>query len=148
MKLPLIPATFPARVSIWLAGSYAIWQGSGIIAGGPQRFGGPSFTVLRQAPHPTLFWGWFLVTAGMLVLAGSLTQLSAVTTVVQRAGLASKTVGLVATAVWSFCFAKGALDAARSIETVPTTGGRTYVYIGLMVLVLVLIDERRPRRDV
>lgn len=147
MKLPMIRATFGARATIWIASAYAIAQGAGIVVGGPQRFAGPSFTVLRQAPHPTLFWGCWLIVAGILILTSSLVLQQVPSTPVRR-GLWAKGVALFAMAVWSFCFAKGALDAARTIETVPTTGGPTYVYIGLGVLVLVLIDERRSRRDV
>ena len=148
MKLPMIRATFAARATIWIASAYAIVQGAGIVVGGPHRFAGPSFAVLREAPHPTLFWGWWLIVAGVLILTSSLGLQQVPSIPVQRLGLWVKGVALFGMAVWSFCFAKGALDAARSIETIPTTGGPTYVYIGLGVLVLVLIDERRSRRDV
>lgn len=147
MKLPLIRATFLARVSIWLAGGYAIWQGAGIITGGPERFAGPSFAVLRgNMEDPTLVWGSVLIAAGAVVLASSLAQ-QASNADVRLSGLVTKAIGLIGIAVWSLCFAKGAFDAAAAIPTLANTGGKTYVYIALAVLVLVLVDERRLRHD-
>lgn len=137
-----------SQLTLWVVGGYAIWQGEGLIRGGPERLAGPSFAVLRRTPEPNLFWGWWLVVAGLLVLAGSALQ-RAKDPDVQLAGLVfSKGLGLAAMAVWSFCFAKGGLDAAAAVPTAATTGGRTYVLLGVWLLLLLLVDERRGRRNV
>lgn len=140
----LIPATILARLTIWMWGAYAIWQGQGIIWDGPERFSGPSFAVLREAPYPTLVWGWSLTVSGALMLLGSILQSLRKD---MRAGFILKGVGCVGVAVWSVVLAVGALQA-RALPGTPGTGGRTYIAVAIAVLILVLVDERkRAHRD-
>lgn len=128
----LIQYTILARLTIWIVGAYAIWQGQGIIAGGPERFGSPSFAVLREVPHdPTLVWGWTLIVSGVLVLFGSASRLILV-----------KAIGLAGVATWSLCLAKGAF-AALAIPSTAPTGGKTYVAIAAICVVLIFVDERK-----
>jgi uncharacterized membrane protein YgdD (TMEM256/DUF423 family) len=132
VNVPTIWATPLARMTIWAFGGYALWQGAGIIAGGPERWAGPSFAVLRRIPEATLVWGSLLVACGALILLGSL---------LRRWWI--KAIGLAGLAVWSGTFAAGALQAARDSHMVANTGGKTYCLIALVAILLIFIDERR-----
>lgn len=130
--LAIVQATLAARITIWAVGLYGIWQGAGIIRGGPLRFAGPTFVVLRLVPFPTLIWGWWLILAGLAVITGSALRQWWV-----------KAAGLIGVAVWSVTFAIGAFQAVRVIPTVPNTGGKTYALIAFVAVVLLFIDERK-----
>jgi hypothetical protein len=141
----LIPASILARLTIWVWGSYAVWQGLGIWIEGPARFGGPSFATLREAPNPTMTWGLSLTVSGLLMIGGSVLQ-STRSYRAQTVGLILKNVGCLGVAFWSVVFAIGALNARQENPTVPGTGGRTYIAIAVTVLILAFVDERKRVR--
>lgn len=129
-----VRASIAARLTIWIWAGYAIWQGMWIVAGGIERWQSPSFAVLRQVPnHPSLFWGILLVTFGTALGVASLLRLFWV-----------KAFACIGIAIWSICFASGALVAAHHNPNMASTGGPTYIAIAVSVLVLVFVDERRP----
>lgn len=129
-RIKTFGASPAARLTIWAFALYAVWQGAGIIDGGPQRWGSASFAVLRQAPHPTVTWGSLLILFGLVVFAASL---------MHRWWL--KLAGLVGIAAWSLLFSAGAFRAAALSETVANTGGKTYALIAAVALILISIDE-------
>lgn len=131
-----VRASIAARITIWVWAAYAIWQGIWIIDGGIERWGSPSFDVLRSVPDPTLFWGLILVVLGVTIFAASVLRLFWV-----------KAVGCIGLAVWSICFASGAIAATKHNPQASSTGGPTYIAVAAAVLVLVFIDERRLRAD-
>jgi hypothetical protein len=142
MKLPLIPSTILARLTIWVWGAYAIWQGLGIVIDGPVRFASPAFTLLRAVPYPTLVWGWSLTVSGVLLLAGSLMQPSRRPRM-QFVGLFLKGAGCIGIGIWSVIIAIGAFNARQDSSTYPGTVGRTYIAVAVSVLILMFIDERK-----
>lgn len=131
LALPHIPATHAARATIWGAGIFGLAQGVGIILAGPDRWAGPSYTVIRQMAPPQV-WGLVAIVAGALVLAGSIARAFTV-----------KAVGLYLLAAWCTAFAGGALAALATVATAGTTGPPTYLLVAYWAAVLTVIDERR-----
>jgi hypothetical protein len=138
----LIPASFLGRIAIWAWGLYGIWQGAWTALGGDQRWGGPTYAVLRQLPHPTLTWGVALIICGVLTLIGSGLQMMRKGKRRAFVGLLLKGAGLVGIAVWCICLAWGGLTAARTYPTAPATAGPTYTAIAVAVIILIFVDER------
>ena len=105
--------------------------------------------LLREAPNPTLLWGWSLTVSGLLMIAGSILQ-----TLPSRQGRRKllgfllKGAGCLGVALWSVVFAIGALSARQDSAIAAGTGGRTYIAIAVAVLILLFIDERKaPAHD-
>lgn len=133
--VPRVGGTITAWLAIWAFVVYAVWQGVGIMLGGPERWNSPGFATLRLAPNPTIFWGTWLVSFGLLVGLGSLLRFFWL-----------KAVGLIGIATWSILFAFGGLVAAATVPTASNTGGKTYVLIAAVAVILTFIDERRHAR--
>jgi len=143
-RVPLIPSTILARMTIWLWGGYAIWQGIGIIADGEERFSDPIYAALNRTPEPTLTWGTMLTLSGVLMIVGSVMQ-SLDGDQRKQIGWLFKGLGCFGVALWCVTFAIGSW-LARDIPTSSGTAGRTYTAIAVGVLILVFIDERKGAR--
>lgn len=132
-RMTRIPATPLGRSMIWLAGVYAVIQGSGMVAGGVDRWSGPSFVVVRQVPGSALTWGAAVALLGLVVVAGSLSR-----------SFHLKAAGLGGLAVWSGAFGAGTLVATMTVPTAATTGGPTYFLIAIALSSLIAVDEGEP----
>jgi hypothetical protein len=141
-RVPLIPASILARMTIWLWGFYSIWQGAGILIDGQERFNDPVYAALNRTPEPTLTWGISLVVAGACILTGSIMQTVKGNEQRRLAGFILKGFGCVCLAVWCVTFAIGGL-LARDIPSSPGTVARTYISIAVAVLLVLFIDERK-----
>jgi hypothetical protein len=131
-RFRVIAATFAARASIWLYSVYSIGQGAGIVLGGDERWHGPTFRYIAQISHPTLIWGLFLASAGLVALVGSLIR-----------NFTAKLLGLSLVVFWHLAFSTGAFAAAASDPSASTTGGPVYLVVALAVVVLTSISEKK-----
>lgn len=131
-----VPVNTLSKVLIWCAGVFAIIQGAGILIGGPTRWSSPSFVVLRQVPHYTLVWGLTATVLGTGILAGSILRNYKV-----------KGLSLFLLSVWSLGFSAGSLAAITALPTSATTGGPTYLFVALVCVILIFVDERSVRRS-
>jgi len=143
-RIPLIPSTILARMTIWLWGFYAIWQGCGVISDGQARFSDPIYAALNRTPEPTRTWGTVLIVSGVLMILGSVLQ-SLRGEPRKQVGWFLKGIGCFGVAVWCVTFAIGGW-LARDIPTSSGTAARTYAAIAVGVLILVFIDERKAVR--
>ena len=126
------PTTISARFAIWSFVIYSLWQGSGILVGGSERWVGPAYTKLREVPGAPASWGWALITLGLMLGTASLLNLWRL-----------KLVALVGISTWSFGFAFGAQYATSTVETAGTTGGPVYLLVCILSAVLIPYDESR-----
>lgn len=126
------PGTVPSRASIWAFAVYAVYQGCGIVIGGMDRWGGPAYTFLRQAPGAPDSWGWAIAIAGITLMAASAIR-----------SWWLKLFALVGISTWSFGFAVGAQLATVNVPTAGTTGGPVYMLTVILAAILVLPDESR-----
>lgn len=139
-RLLLVPgyrvlSTPLSRASIWVTGVYAIVQGLIILLADPGRWGGPSFTILRQVPGAPYSWGLSALIFGLFILTGSLLQIWVV-----------KAAGLLCLSSWALLFAAGSTAAVFAVPNAATTGGPTYVLIAVWTAILVWVDETNRGR--
>lgn len=121
-----IPATVLSRSSIKVMACMALWQGVKILLTEDARFGSQGYAVVRQIPGGMNTWGIFLIIAGLVTIAGSIT-----------ANIWVKAAGLFAISLWCFAFGAGVLEAP--------TGSPGYFVLGYCAAGLVLVDESRRR---
>ena len=130
-----IPSTPLTRAHIWVAGSYSLIQGLGILLGGDLRWDATTYSVVRTAPGAPETWGWGAILLGVLILTGSLLR-----------RWRMKAVGLLGLSGWSLAFSYGFTVAIWRESTAATTAGVAYAYICVSTAILVWIDEARAPR--
>ena len=122
-------------MTIWSVGGFAIVQGLGMIWGGPHRWLGPAYAVVRQAPGSPYTWGAALVLFGCLTLSGSVLRRWRV-----------KAAGLLGVSLWSGTFSIGAFAATLTDPDAGTTGGPAYLLIAFSSAILIHVDEAGGKR--
>ena len=126
------PATVSGRFAIWVFVAYSLWQGSGIVVGGPERWAGAGYTVLREVPGAPASWGWALILFGLLLGMASL-----------MTAWRLKFLALAGISIWSLGFSVGAQYATNTVATAGTTGGPVYFLVCILAAGLIPYDEAR-----
>lgn len=108
-----------------LLATFAIIQGLAIIAGGPGRWRGPSFTTALSVPGAPASWGVVLAALGTATLAGTFTRRRSLT------GVAAIGIG-----AWALFFAFSFVVTAMQYRGAATTGIFTYGQLCVSSVVL------------
>jgi hypothetical protein len=120
-------------MTIWVYGAMALAQGLFIQKGGPKRWSGDFYQVLRMVPESPTSWAVVIFAAGALTVAGSLAR---------RNWL--RNLGLLTVVTWYGAFAIAGATAAQLSPFVGTTAPPTYGAVTVATAILLFIDERRP----
>lgn len=125
-----VPATPLSLTSIYAAGVYGVWQGTGILSSGPERFTSPP---LRIIGHHPIIWGLVALASGLLILYA----------IIRGHHFKLKALGLIGLSGWSLTFASSALNAYLTLPNAGPTGPPAYYFIAAFLLVLVWVDDER-----
>ncbi|GAB6901848.1 hypothetical protein [Kineosporia succinea] len=109
--------------------------GAGLVLGGKERFGGPSFNTARALPGEQDTWGGALVVLGLIVLWATF----------GKAHYRTLSATLFAEGVWFMFFALSLAQAAMQIPTAAATGPFAYGMLAGSCIVLAVGLRRLPQ---
>lgn len=136
IRLKSRPMNGLSRSITWAIAAISVGQGIGILLGGPVRWSGPGYTVVRQLPASPYSWGIaILVCAGMAL-----------------AGIASrtfwlKTVGLFGLSSWTFAFCVGSAWTTWAVPTAGTTGTFAYLLLSVVTALMIFVVDETESQD-
>lgn len=130
LLIPLyrVPANPLSAATTYVAASYGVWQGVGLLTAEPRRISGPSYAMIRQSPE---LWGLAALVAGIAVAWGF-----------WRKCFWLKAIALFVLATWSVAFATTSLHALMNSPVAVPTAPPAYYFIAVNLTFLIWADPR------